>query len=185
MEIRGTSITRGSSPVSMATFSFFDVGGSRSSQNSKSDRPERFYHGFVLGLLVELMGRYRISSNRESGYGRYDVVREPTNDNDLAFILEFKVREEGEDALEETVAVAKKQIEDKEYAKELEARGIKSERIRCYGFAFQGKRNAPQLCLWGEFLAGNFWKFINMIHFPENMCERVLEGIGGFPVVIV
>lgn len=126
--------------ISMATFSFFDVGSSTNPQNSKSDRPERFYHGFVLGLIVELMGRYRISSNRESGYGRYDVMLEPARDDDPAFILEFKVREEGEESLKETVAAAKKQIQDKAYVKELEARGISVERIRCYGFAFQGKK---------------------------------------------
>lgn len=126
--------------ISMATFSCFDVGSSQGSQISKSDRPERFYHGFVLGLIVELMGRYHISSNRESGYGRYDVMLEPVNDTDLAFILEFKVCEAGEPTLEDTVKAAKKQIQDKYYISELEARGIKQERIRCYGFAFRGKK---------------------------------------------
>lgn len=126
--------------ISMATFSFFDVGSSSNAQTSKADRPERFYHGFVLGLIVELMGRYHISSNRESGYGRYDVMLEPVHDNDPAFILEFKVCEQGEQTLEDTVAAAKKQIHEKQYSQELEAKGIKPERIRCYGFAFQGKK---------------------------------------------
>lgn len=126
--------------ITMATFSFFDVGSSNGMPLSKTDRPERFYHGFVLGLIVELTGRYRISSNRESGYGRYDVMLEPVNDTDPAFILEFKVREESEHSLEDTVEAAKKQIKDKKYAGELETRGIKQERIRCYGFAFQGKK---------------------------------------------
>lgn len=125
--------------ISMATFSFFDVGSSSNTQ-ATTDRPERFYHGFVLGLIVELTGRYRISSNRESGYGRYDVILEPIHDNDLAFILEFKVCEQGEHTLEDTVAAAKKQIQEKQYICELEAKGIKPERIRCYGFAFQGKK---------------------------------------------
>lgn len=125
--------------ISMATFSFFDVGSSSNTQTT-TDRPERFYHGFVLGLIVELTGRYRISSNRESGYGRYDVMLEPVRDNDLAFILEFKVCEQGEHTLEDTVAAAKKQIQKKQYICELEAKGIKPERIRCYGFAFQGKK---------------------------------------------
>lgn len=126
--------------ISMSTFSFFDVGSSQNTAVQKNDRPERFYHGFVLGLIVELMGRYRISSNRESGYGRYDVILEPENKSDLAFILEFKVLEEGERSLEETASAAKKQIQQKQYACELEARGITPERIRCYGFAFQGKK---------------------------------------------
>lgn len=125
--------------ISMATFSFFDVGSSSNTQTT-TDRPERFYHGFVLGLIVELTGRYRISSNRESGYGRYDVMLEPVRDNDLAFILEFKVCEQGEHTLEDTVAAAKKQIQEKQYICELEAKGIKPERIRCYGFTFQGKK---------------------------------------------
>lgn len=126
--------------ISMATFSYFDVGNSQNYYTSKSDRPERFYHGFVLGLIVELKGRYHISSNRESGYGRYDVVLEPVNDTDLAFVLEFKTSEEGEKTLQDTVASARKQIQDKQYTRELETRGIKPERIRCYGFAFQGKK---------------------------------------------
>ena len=126
--------------ISMATFSYFDVGNSQNNHTSKSDRPERFYHGFVLGLIVELKGRYHISSNRESGYGRYDVMLEPVNDTDPAFVLEFKICEEGEKTLEDTVAVARKQIQDKQYTSELEARGIEQERIRCYGFAFQGKK---------------------------------------------
>ena len=126
--------------ISMATFSYFDVGNSQNYYTSKSDRPERFYHGFVLGLIVELKGRYHISSNRESGYGRYDVVLEPVNDTDLAFVLEFKTSEEGEKTLQDTVASARKQIQDKQYTRVLETRGIKPERIRCYGFAFQGKK---------------------------------------------
>lgn len=126
--------------ISMATFSYFDVGNFQNYYTSKSDRPERFYHGFVLGLIVELKGRYHISSNRESGYGRYDVVLEPVNDTDLAFVLEFKTSEEGEKTLQDTVASARKQIQDKQYTRELETRGIKPERIRCYGFAFQGKK---------------------------------------------
>ena len=126
--------------ISMATFSYFDVGNSQNNYTSKSDRPERFYHGFVLGLIVELKGRYHISSNRESGYGRYDVMLEPVNETDLAFVLEFKTSEEGEKTLQDTVAAARKQIQDKQYTRVLETRGIKPERIRCYGFAFQGKK---------------------------------------------
>ena len=101
--------------ISMATFSYFDVGNSQNYYTSKSDRPERFYHGFVLGLIVELKGRYHISSNRESGYGRYDVMLEPVNETDLAFVLEFKTSEEGEKTLQDTVAAARKQIQDKQY----------------------------------------------------------------------
>ena len=123
--------------VALATFSFFDS-GKRASAESE---PERFYHGFVLGLLVDLQERYAVSSNRESGFGRYDVVLEPKNDQDDAIILEFKVRDEEEEAdLKATVQEALDQIEKKKYDASLIARGIPKDRIRKYGFAFQGKK---------------------------------------------
>ena len=123
--------------VALATFSYFDTG----KRPSDEVEPERFYHGFVLGLMVELAGRYRITSNRESGFGRYDVVLEPCKKEDPAFVLEFKVHDpEDEDTLEDTVQEALKQIADKNYDSELTARGIPEERIRHLGFAFEGKR---------------------------------------------
>lgn len=123
--------------VALATFSFFDTGR----KPSEEAEPERFYHGFVLGLMVELAGRYRITSNRESGFGRYDVMLEPCKKEDPVFVLEFKVHDpEDEDTLEDTVQKALKQIQDKNYDSELAARGIPEERIRHLGFAFEGKR---------------------------------------------
>ncbi len=122
--------------VALATFSYFDCGN----RPSVETQPERFYHGFVLGLSVELADRYRITSNRESGFGRYDVMLEPKQESDPAVILEFKIRDAQDEAsLEETADAALEQIEERKYTAELESRGISGDRIRKYGFAFEGK----------------------------------------------
>ena len=123
--------------VALATFSSFDTG----SHPSGRTQPERFYHGFVLGLLVELRDQYEVRSNRESGYGRYDVMLIPRQKNQLAFVLEFKVYDAQEELkLEDTVQSALVQIEEKHYDTELIERGISKSKIRHYGFAFEGKR---------------------------------------------
>ncbi len=125
--------------VALSTFSYFDVG----TQPSERTQPERFFHGFVLGLLVELRDIYEIKSNRESGYGRYDVMLVPKSGDRKynAIILEFKVFDSyDESTLEDTAQSALRQIEEKNYDAELIARGIEKDRIRHYGFAFEGKK---------------------------------------------
>lgn len=123
--------------MTQEVFSFFDTGKHPSGQTE----PERFYHGFVLGLIADSGLDYNITSNRESGLGRYDVVMEPNDKEKDAYVFEFKVKvPDTEDTLEETLERALAQIEDKNYDAVLAARGIPKERIRHYGFAFEGKR---------------------------------------------
>lgn len=118
--------------VSSDMFSYFDT--------TTRIEPERFYHGFVLGLMVSLENRYIITSNRESGFGRYDIMLEPKNKEDVAIIIEFKVFNTRRDkSIEDTVQAALQQIEDKNYEADLIARGVPKENIRKYGFAFRGK----------------------------------------------
>ena len=125
--------------VTLKTISYFDSG------NSPSDEePERFFHGLVLGLMVDQIENYIITSNRESGYGRYDIMLEPidkSNEKQPGIVIEFKViNPKKEKTLEETVEAALNQIEDKGYDAELVKRGVKKENIHHYGFAFKGKK---------------------------------------------
>ncbi len=122
--------------VALTTFSSFDTGN----KPSETAEPERFYHGFVLGLLVELAERYSVISNRESGFGRYDVMLMPKKDDD-GIILEFKVQDEEEEMeLADTVKAALRQIGEKQYEAALIERGVPEKNIRKYGFAFCGKK---------------------------------------------
>lgn len=122
--------------IAVSVFSFFDTG----KKPSETTEPERFYHGFVLGLIVDLEERYHITSNRESGFGRYDIMMEPKKADDPAIIIEFKIQDpEDEKDLSQTVETALQQIDAKNYAVGLLDKGIQADRIRKYGFAFCGK----------------------------------------------
>ncbi len=123
--------------VALHTFSSFDSGN----HPSEETQPERFYHGFVLGMVVNLADRYKVRSNRESGYGRYDVMIEPLDKTEKAFIFEFKVldADDEEETLADTLANARRQIDEKNYEAELIAEGFAPEQIRKCGFAFKGK----------------------------------------------
>lgn len=123
--------------MAQVMFSSFDTG----KHPSGKTEPERFYHGFVLGLMVDLADRYHITSNRESGFGRYDVMLEPKRKEDPAFVLEFKVHNPAkESSLEETADNALKQIDTKQYDTMLMVKGITAERISHLGLAFEGKK---------------------------------------------
>ena len=123
--------------IALYSFSSFDI----AKNASDDDAPERFYHGFVLGLMVELVGRFEITSNRESGFGRYDIMLTPKNrEKDCAYIIEFKVHKPlKEKDLAQTVANAHSQIDEKLYDAKLIADGFSPEQIKKYGFAFRGK----------------------------------------------
>ena len=128
--------------VTLNVFSSFDVAG----KDESRIRPENFYHGFVLWLMAGQRNNYIIKSNRESGFGRYDVMMIPKHSTNEAgkklpaIVLEFKVKRDSEKSLEEAVEVAHRQIEEKRYDEEILALGIEKERIRHYGFAFEGKK---------------------------------------------
>ena len=125
--------------VALRTFSSFDSG----KHTSEKKAPENFFHGFVLGLMVDQSENYIITSNRESGFGRYDIMLEPKDKQTQKYpgiVIEFKViNPRKENSLEETVEAALKQIEEKNYDAELINRGVDKENIHHYGFAFRNK----------------------------------------------
>lgn len=110
-------------------FSYMDVG---------ENTAENFYHAFVLGMLVGLKDSYYVNSNRESGFGRYDILLEPKDKDGNSFIMEFKVLEDREEkTIEDTIKNAKKQIEEKGYESNLRERGFRN--ITKMVYAFKGK----------------------------------------------
>ena len=116
-------------------FSFMDVG---------ENTAENFYHAFVLGMLVGLKDSYYVNSNRESGYGRYDIMLEPKDKNGNSFIMEFKVyRKEKEKDINDTIESAKKQIEERKYEENLQEKGFTN--ITKMVFAFKGKEVKMQV----------------------------------------
>ena len=120
------------SDISEYTFSFYDLA---------ENQAECFYHAFVLGLTIDLQEQYEILSNRQRGYGRYDVCFVPKRIQNHALIMEFKTLDPEEEAnLNSTCAYALKQIYEKNYTSDLISRGIPVNNIYVYGIAFQGKK---------------------------------------------
>ncbi len=107
------------------------------SYHDTAAQPESFYHGLVLGLAVLLDGEYRVASNRESGYGRFDIAFFPLKDGAPGVLLELKSAK-SEENMEEQAKEALLQIEDKAYLAELSRQGVKD--IWKYGIAFHGKK---------------------------------------------
>ncbi|MCP4686658.1 MAG: hypothetical protein GY859_01330 [Desulfobacterales bacterium] len=99
--------------------------------------PEKVYHAFFLGLLINLESRYEIRSNRESGYGRYDVMMAPRKSDGLGIIMEFKKVGKTESA-EDVLQAALDQIRENEYESELRDRKI--EKILLVAIALKGKK---------------------------------------------
>lgn len=113
----------------LKSISYFDVGGYEG---------EKVYHAFVLGMLISLNDTHEVLSNRESGYGRYDVMIIPRDISKLGIVIEFKKLDTDDDeTLDETAEEALKQIKDKKYSITLENRGIKN--IKEIGIVFKGK----------------------------------------------
>ena len=113
----------------LKSISYFDVGGYEG---------EKVYHAFVLGMLISINDTYEVLSNRESGYGRYDIMIIPRDISKLGIVIEFKKLDfDDHETLEETAEEALKQIKDKKYSITLENRGVKN--IKEIGIVFKGK----------------------------------------------
>lgn len=133
------SLTSGDIDTFSKIFADFMV-SSVSIFDTSPEEPEKIYHAFVLGILLGLKDTYEVKSNRESGYGRYDVMLIPKSKNGLGIIIEFKkITSHDQMDLKTAAGLALKQIEDKNYRQDLIDRGINN--ILYLGFAFQGKQS--------------------------------------------
>ncbi len=114
--------------IVLRVMSFHDLGG----------EPEKVYHALVLGMLVRMSDRYEIRSNRESGYGRYDIMLRPKDITGQGIVIEFKkVDKSLKETPEQTLERALKQIEDRKYETELKSCGVRN--ILKVAVAFRGK----------------------------------------------
>lgn len=113
----------------ISAMSYYDIG---------TEDPEKVYHAFVLGMLLGLRDRYEVRSNRESGFGRYDVLLIPRDPTQLGIIFEFKKVNPAKESADEAAEAALQQIIDRRYVVELHERGVKE--VLALGLAFLGKK---------------------------------------------
>jgi len=113
----------------MNNLSYFDVSGKE---------PEKVYHAFVLGMLVSISNTHEVKSNKESGFGRYDVMIIPKNASKIGIIIEFKkINVLSKETIDQGTLKALEQIEDMKYEQELASGGITD--IIKLAIVFKGK----------------------------------------------
>jgi len=108
--------------------SYYDIG---------SDEPEKSYHLFSLGVLVTMADRYQVVSNRESGYGCFDIMLIPVDKKQQGVVIEFK-KKDADETLVDACQRALEQIKERDYAAMLRAAGVQG--VTFFGIGCEGKK---------------------------------------------